>query len=445
MTTALTYFRFERERSRRIQDEYVTPLEFCQCRIESHKTLFDHRDNPDLKHPHSDTEHCDVSCFYHMSSVSRACEYENSLNGVMFYRGSKVHYDTEMCSFWRMRDKKELKFVMKNLLLFAEFFIARNSESSSTSKSMLAYDPASILTTIMILALIQHYSIDLNDKLNEDNQTRRPYVATQMLDCTRSLRVAASFAKMGHGTEYWDTKNNVQKKRQGVVRHLLVDSPTAIDIEKSSNEYWNKLDDLNVQVKRLGVYVRRLGDSEMLLVNLAPILPPSSVRPLNQAGYLIVSETDLIFFHKLRLQVEKKWDPDRKIERIPELIEILRNDKNLNDELDEYVTAAKAWDALLWSALDVRISETVEEIDLGIPALMKDAVVSEEDRDRELAARISDEVQIDEFFHKDNGIGNPFPKLSYAQLYPIKDPMKNVMISMASSIEDKMVENGGWW
>ena len=326
-------------------------------------------------------------------------------------------------------------------------------------------DGGSILTTIKVLALIQHYTSDLNEEFCSMTKVKKSYVATPMLDCTRDLRVAASFAIMGRG-----------KEKQGVVRHILVDSPVAIDIKKNNHPYWNQADiGVSPELPRLGVYVQRLGDSDMLLVDLASILPPSSWRPLNQSGYLIVHEADLIDFHKLRLDVEQKWGTDgkRNVETIPELIRVLRYDENLGRQMEAYVRRLREHELeanapyevwpLGWRDVVMILFRDVIMLFLDPYILLRKfrmrTFVGGSSTLPELRSsswdalswnvldvEISDDIAASNFFHEADGrIGNQFSQLLHEQLYPGDDRMMKLMKYAAECTQGQMEKNGGWW
>ena len=329
---------------------------FCQCRRLDHTVS--------KKKPSK----CDVSCFYCIAAVARSFQYKNCQSGMILFRGGKDH-PSEVCTFRRDGTANDRLTRMKNLLRMAQGLCDyyTKKENSKKEGAMMFSNQSSILTSIRILALLQHYSPDVNNILNKGSTDQKSFIATPMLDVTRDVRIAASFAM----------ENHVNEKR--VVR-LLLAPPTSSFIASDDQTH----------MVNFGTQVQRMGDTKMLLIELTAILPASALRPWIQSGYLIVYENDLINFHKVRLEGVE-------LDNVMEL-EAARLLVNDDDK----------WDALQQcTKLDVFIANEVSE---------------------------------KEFFHELPGEAkSAFPGLSKAQLYPDFDPMKDVLMAIATSIQNEIV------
>jgi hypothetical protein len=241
----------------------------------------------------------------------------------------------------------------------------------------------SILSTIRILALVQHYADVINDVLRKECKNEE--IGTPMLDCTRDIRVASTFAAQKLPTHTTTGSSTLQRpsKRQKedptdqptpAVRLLFVPPPVNVHVGAVNDTVWNGLE--------FGTYIQRLGTTRILLIDLATILPASALRPLNQSGYLMVVEDDLIRFHQLRTNVTTIDDVYNEME---------------SEDAQYLIDPANTWDALSCLYMDVHICSTITAAD---------------------------------FFHK---IGeeaeDSFPRISDIQIYPpsVRDPMRRVM------------------
>ena len=72
--------------------EGVDFKEICQCQSEKyqHSISFDGNYNDNV----GGTERCTVDCIHYMFAAARTCQYKNSIQGLILYRGSKVQYST---------------------------------------------------------------------------------------------------------------------------------------------------------------------------------------------------------------------------------------------------------------------------------------------------------------------------------------------------------------
>ena len=341
---------------------------FCQCQREEHTFNFQNSKGHDNDVDVAAVSRCNVSCYHYMAAVARACQYKNCLftGDDTLFGSISFSTTTEICAFRQESSIEERTKWLKNLLQVANHLPDhyKKYENLYQEGAQMFSDRTSILTTIRILSLIQHYSDVFNNKdaihssnSNTNGPTKRPLIATPMIECTRDLRVAASMAVVQRS-----------QKKPGVVRLLLVPSPRAIDA----------IDELD-----FGSQVQRLGEINILLVDVAAILPASAIRPLNQSGYMMIYEPDLLHFHEVRLS-------GRNLE---EIMEVKAAQSLVNDN--------EPWDVL----------QSCHLLDIHIP---------------------KKGVTVDAFFHKTSRKGpNAFPALSIHDLYPEFDPMKEVMIQIA--------------
>ena len=288
-------------------------------------------------------------------TYAQTYRYENSPNGMVLFRGGK-NYEN---SFFRLNSTTDAKMNLRRLLKMADLLEA--DRCMEGAHSLYPDDPDSIVVTIRVMALLQHYGGLVGN------------LATPMLDVVKDVEVAASFAFQG----------DTEAGRDRVVRALLVPKPGPVDLLETSKTLWTEKN-----TRDASFMIQRLGNSEMLLVELQSLMPPTALRPWNQKGHVLVHEQDLKYFHELRKQHAE------------------------GKTLDELMTLKEA-DGLIgsdgWDALDYRV------VDLCIP----------------------DNVTFEEFFDAQPGEEvNPFPGFRKEQLYPVQDPMANIISDLAKELED---------
>ena len=133
--------------------------------------------------------------------------------------------------------------------------------------------------------------------------------------------------------------------------------------------------------------IQRLGDSDMLLVELEGMLPVSALRTQSRSGYVLVHEKDVKDFHELRKQHAE------------------------GKSLDDLMTTTQA-KSLIGS--DGSDALDYAAMDLLIP----------------------DEVTYDQFFDAELGEEvNPYPGLLKAQLNPVYDPMAAIITEVATRLQ----------
>ena len=290
--------------------------------------------------------------------VTYANQYhvDNVPNGMILFRGGR-NYDTEKSTFFRDNSKENRKKCLRRLLEMMDFI------HRYKVLYLKGADPNSVVATVQAMALLQHYG-DLVGNLT-----------TPMLDVVKDVEVAASFAFQG----------DTEAGRHRVVRALLVPKPGPVDLLETRKTLWTENN-----TRDASFMIQRLGNSEMLLVELQSLMPPTALRPWNQKGHVLVHEQDLKYFHELRKQ------------------------HAAGETLDELMTLKEA-DGLIgsdgWDALDYRV------VDLRIP---------------------NDNVTFEEFFEAHPGEeGNTYPAcpgLRKEQLYPVGDPMAAIITEMARGL-----------
>lgn len=305
-----------------------------------------------------------IPCIRSMVTYARTLQYKNALKGLILFRGGLL-YPTEKSSFFR--EKTEMRTVnLKRLLLLVRDLRTEYSKKKATDGGYMVSSADSVVHTIRSLALMQHYSDVAN-------------VKTPMLDVTKELRVAASFAcpipsplapQSGVLTSHVSqTRTHSQTRsmdRPRCVKVLLVPKPQAL--EDTGDGFWG---DLRSGGQWL---IQRLGDSDMLLVELQTLLPASALRPQNQSGFVLVRERHIRAFHTLRQLICSG----------KHITEVSRHTEF------RYLTSEAGWDA-------------------------RDFVVAD--------FVIPNEVSSSDFYC----YNDMFPAVSHDRLYPDPDPLKNFL------------------
>jgi hypothetical protein len=322
-----------------------------------------------------------------MITYARACQYKNSQRGMILFRGGKT-YESEVSTLLRGDAGKQSVLDERNnnmgTLLLAIHHLRSHYESNPRLEGARMLSRVdSIVSTVRALALMQHYS-------NVTNDAGTAHLATPMLDTTKDLRVAASFAFQGNGPS---------GNRHRAVRFLLVGHPGPVeDLTQARRkvvpnpmpaDFWEKQNsDRRWKDAAPRWLIQRLGQSRILLVELQALLPASALRPQNQAGYLLVHEFDLFHLHELCQRMNATDQPD-----VQELLEL--------DETKHIMgKGASGWDALGYA-----------HVNLMIP----------------------NKVTAAQFFHDE-----AFPMFETRHLYPdLKDPMRKIIkqcITAASTV-----------
>lgn len=230
-----------------------------------------------------------VPCFRSMVTYARTAQYKNALKGLVLFRGGLL-YPTELSSFFR-EAKDSRADNLRHLLLLVRDLRTEYSKKATDGGYMVS-SADSVVHTVRSLALMQHYA-DVVD------------VKTPMLDVTKELRVAASFAckiprpqaevarDVSSVSQASTQPQTRSMDRPRCVKVLLVPKPHAV--EDTGDGFWGE------DFKRGGQsLIQRLGESDMLLVELQTLLPASALRPQNQSGFLLVRERHVRAFHTLR-------------------------------------------------------------------------------------------------------------------------------------------------
>jgi hypothetical protein len=287
-----------------------------------------------------------------MMTYANQYRVNNALNGMIIFRGGKT-YDTEKSTFFR-DNSKDQEMKLRRLLKMTDLLEA--DRCMQGAHSLYPDDPDSIVATIRVMALLQHYG-GLVGNLVKD------------------VEVAASFAFQG----------DTEAGRDRVVRALLVPKPGPVDLLETSKTLWTEKNTRDVSFM-----IQRLGNSEMLLVELQSLMPPPALRPWNQKGHVLVHEQDLKYFHELRKQHAESKTLD-------ELMTLKEADGLIGSD---------GWDALNYRAVDLRIS--------------------------------NGNVTFEEFFDAHPGEeGNTYPAcpgLRKEQLYPAGDPMAAIIVEIAKGL-----------
>ena len=293
-----------------------------------------------------------VRCFRSMMTYAQDYRYNNSHNGMILFRGGKSH-EMEKSTFFRgssiTNREKSLRRLLEMTVLLQSYYEEEANHYKDGADMFDSRDLDSIVATIRVMALLQQYG-DLVENL-----------ATPMLEAYRDLRVAASFAFQGGGGER-------------AVRVLLVPIPYPVD--RLSKTLWSEKN-----TRDASYLIRRLGKSDMLLVELEGLPPASAVRSQSQSGYILVHEQDVKDFHELRRQHGKKI-------------------------MEQFLFTEEAKDLR-------RGSNDLDYLDL----------------------RISNDVTFEDFFDAHPGEKvNPFPGLLKEQLYPERDPMADIIREVATRL-----------
>jgi hypothetical protein len=237
--------------------------------------------------------------------------------------------------------------------------------------SLMMGDTDDVMHSVRSMALMQHYSKEAG-------------VVTPMLDVTKELRIAASFAiPSEHIPSRRPPKGaRTDSPHQRAVRVLLVPKPGPV--EPTRDGFWKNANHGGQWL------IQRLGNTDMLLVELQTLLPASALRPQNQSGYLLFREGDIRNFHELR--------------------EMVCNGKDMTTVMARAEAMIGEGGAVEWDACDYSIADFV----------------------------IPDGISHDEFF-----CDTHFPGLLYDQLYPTPDPIKDIIEGLPGKDEtddDQVVE-----
>ena len=307
----------------------------------------------------------EVRDFRSLMTHAHAYRYKNSRSGMVVFRGDKCSYAEEKSSLLCLDSttdrQKSLRRLLEMTVLLQSYYEEEANHYKDGAEMFESTDQDSIVATIRVMALLQQYG-DLVENLP----------TPMMLKTSKDLRVEASLA----------FQQDREAGRHRVVRALLVPMPWPVHLLEKSKTLWNEKN-----TRDAARMIQRLGDSDMLLVELEGMLPVSALRTQSRSGYVLVHEKDVKDFHELR----KQHAEGKSIDDL------------MTTKQAKSLIGSDGSDALDYAAMDLLIP---------------------------------DEVTYDQFFDAELGEEvNPYPGLLKAQLNPVYDSMAAIITEVATRLQ----------